>query len=296
MLGEIQLELGEYEEAARTFGTLFTLRTGLTVAPRYARWEEVRGHPAEARRLLRAAQREAAGRHAMPPSQLVWFHWRLADLALRAGHLDEAERELQAGLRLAAEDHRLLDGQARVALARGRWDDAVALGERAILGRPDPGTLALLVAGYEALGDSTRSADYQHALSVAVAAQPGGGHRMGDLFLLDRSREVPRVLARARQDLRTRRDVYGWDLLGWALYRSGDLDGALEAADKALALGTRDASLHFHAGMIAARAGRTGLAVRRLEEALAINPRWHPTQPDEARATLRRLADARARA
>jgi tetratricopeptide (TPR) repeat protein len=104
------------------------------------------------------------------------------------------------------------------------------------------------------------------------------------------------VLARARQDLRTRRDVYGWDLLGWALYRSGDLDGALEAGDKALALGTRDASLHFHAGMIAARAGRTGLAVRRLEEALAINPRWHPTQPDEAQATLRRLADARARA
>jgi tetratricopeptide (TPR) repeat protein len=231
----------------------------------------------------------------LPASQLAWFHWRLADLALDAGRVAEAERELRAGLRRAPDDHRLLDGLARAAAARGRWEDAVALGERAILAAREPATLALLVAGYEALGDSARSAGYERALSVAAAAQPQAMDRTWSLSLLDRGREIPRVLAQARQEIRSRPDVYGWDLLAWALHRSGDSGAALEAADRALALGTRDASLYFHAGMIAARAGRTGLAARRLEEALAINPRWHPSQPEEARATLRRLAAARAR-
>ena len=45
---------------------------------------------------------------------------------------DEAERELEEGLALAPEDHRLLDGMARVALTRGRWHDAIDFGERAV--------------------------------------------------------------------------------------------------------------------------------------------------------------------
>jgi lipoprotein NlpI len=51
-------------------------------------------------------------------------------------------------------------------------------------------------------------------------------------------------------------------------------------------MNTRDATLYFHAGTIAAAAGDTVLARRRLRQALAINPRWHPSQPDEARTLL----------
>jgi tetratricopeptide (TPR) repeat protein len=39
MLGEIELELGDYAAARRTFGTLLTVRTDFVVAPRFARWE-----------------------------------------------------------------------------------------------------------------------------------------------------------------------------------------------------------------------------------------------------------------
>ena len=102
-------------------------------------------------------------------------------------------------------------------------------------------------------------------------------------YLLDRGRSVPQILARAQEEIRTRPDVYGWDLLAWALYRSGKLSAALRAAERALGMGTRDASLYYHAGTVAAAAGERARATRWLEEALAINPRWHPTQPDEAR-------------
>ena len=286
LLGEIELELGAYRDAARTFGSLLTVRGELGVAPRFARWEEIRGRPAEARQLLRDALRRAAERHGMPRSQLAWFHWRLGDLALRQGLADEAERELEAGLALAPEDHRLLDGMARVAVTRGRWREAIDLGERAIARTPDPVTLGLLSVSWEMLGDSARSAENERAMDAAVAQQPNALDRHWAMLRLDRGREVSAVLARAREEIRHRRDVYAWDLLGWALYRSGDTHEALEASAKALAMGTRDASLYFHAGMIAAAAGDTARARARLRRALEINPRWHPTQPDEARRVL----------
>ena len=286
LLGEIELELGTYREAARMFGSLFTEREELGIAPRYARWEEIRGRPAEARRLLRRALTDASTRQGMPRSQLAWFHWRLGDLALRHGRPDEAERELKAGLALAPEDHRLLDGMARVALARDRWREAIDYGERASASTLDPATLGLLSVSWEMLDDSARSAEYEHAMDAAVAQQPTGLNRQWAMLRLDRGRDVASVLAKARDEVRARQDIYAWDLLAWALYRSGDVREALDASARALAMNTRDASLFFHAGMIAAAAGDTTLAGRRLREALEINPRWHPSQPDQARAVL----------
>jgi len=290
MLGEIQLELGAYGDARRTFGSLHTVRTDLAVAPRYARWEEIRGRSAEARRLLRLARDEAAKRHAMPAAQLAWFHWRLGDLALRHGRVDEAERELSAGLSIAGEDHRLLDGLARLAMARGRWRDAIDLGERAIARTLDPATLGHLALSYRAIGDSARGAEYDRAMSVAVGAQSTQFHRGWSLFLLDQGRDVSTRLASAQDEIRSRRDVYGWDLLAWALHQSGRDAEAGEAMARALAMGTRDAMLFFHAGMIEAALGHRAAAERHLEAALETNPHWHPFQPRVARLTLARLS------
>ncbi len=288
LLGEIQLELGAYHEAARTFGSLLTVRNDLAVAPRYARWEEIRGHPAEARRLLRDALRQASGRHGMPRSQLAWFHLRLGDLALDQGRLGEAERELEAGLALTPGDPALLDGLARVEAARGRWPEAITLGLQAAERSADPATLGLISLGYEVLGDGARSEEYERAMVAAAARLPEPVHRATGLLLLDRG-DVAAVLAQAQEDIRTRCDVYAWDLLAWALYRSGDVRRARAASRRALVMGTRDAALHFRAGAIAAAAGEPAAARGLLLKALAIDPRWHPTQPTTARALLERL-------
>jgi tetratricopeptide (TPR) repeat protein len=290
VLGEIQVELGAYDDARRTFGTLQSIRSDLSIAPRYARWEEIRGRPAEARRLLRLARDEAARRHGMPVAQLAWFHWRLGDLALRHGRLDEAEREFTAGLSIARDDHRLVDGLVRLAVARHRWREAIDLGERAIARTLDPGTLALLSLCYAAIGDRAGSAEYDRAMSVAVSAQSDQLHRGWSLHLLDRGRDVPALLARAENEIRSRGDVYGWDLLAWALHRSGRDAEAGAAMTRALAMGTQDPMLFFHAGTIEAALGRRAAARRHLEAALEINPRWHPFQPRLARATLDRLS------
>ena len=288
MLGEIELELGDYAAARQTFGSLLTVRTDFVVAPRFARWEELNGRPAAAEALFRGALAQAEARHGTPSSQLAWFHWRLGDLALRAGRPDDAHRELARGLAVVPDDPRLLATMARLAAARHRWTEAIDDGERALSRVVDPATLGLLSQVYAAAGDSTRSADALKAMAVAVLAQPGPFHRGWSLLLLEQGREVPEVLARARAELATRRDIYGWDLLAWSLYRSGRAAEAVPATERALALGTRDAMLWYHAGMIRLAAGDSAGGRLALGTALRINPLWDPFQPDSARAALDR--------
>ena len=59
---------------------------------------------------------------------------------------------------------------------------------------------------------------------------------------------------------------------------------------QALALGTRDAMLLYHAGMIERALGNADAARQDLESALATNPYWHPFHPAEARAVLDSLS------
>src|SRR5439155_1595300 len=101
-------------------------RRDLAVAPRLARWAEIRGDTGLARRLLAGALATARRRRDLPPEQLAWFYLRTGDYALRYGRLDEAAYALQAGLDVFPSDYDLLawalhksgrDGEAREAMA-----------------------------------------------------------------------------------------------------------------------------------------------------------------------------------
>ncbi|HZN96205.1 MAG TPA: tetratricopeptide repeat protein [Gemmatimonadales bacterium] len=290
LLAEIQLELGQYDEAGRTLGSLVLYSNDLSVAPRLARWEELHGRPERARQLLRRARDEASGRHGMLPEQIAWFHLRLADLALRHGHFSEAERELRSGLQVAPRDHRLLATLARLEANRHNWDRAIDAGERAMTIALDPATLGLLSEAYAAKGDSARSSEYFRSMQAAVARDLGPYHRAWSVFLLDHGREVDAVLARAAKELETRRDIFGYDLLAWALHKAGRNREARGAIDQALVLGTRDAALLYHAGVIERALGNDLAAKAYLGAALETNPRWDAFQPAAARMTLDSIA------
>jgi len=290
MVAEAAMELGRYDEAQRLFGMLASYQADLGTAPRLARWAELRGRPDEARRLLRQALESAERRHGLPREQLAWFHLRLADLALRTGHLPDADGELQAGLAILPEDYRLLGTLARLEAVRHRWRQAAAAGEQAIAQALDPATLGLLSDAWRALGDSARATEFDRAMALSVLRQPGAYHRAWSLYLLDHHREPAAVLANVRRELESRQDIYGYDLLAWALHASGRDQEARAPMTRALALGTQDAMLFYHAGMIELAAGDSGAARAQLARALATNPAWHPTQPARVRALLDTLS------
>ncbi|MGH7568025.1 MAG: tetratricopeptide repeat protein [Gemmatimonadales bacterium] len=272
LVGEIELELGRYEEAGRTFRALAGAWRNLAVAPRLARWAEIRGRTPEARYILGAARDEAMRRPHLPREQVAWFHLRVADLELRNGRLANAERALRDGLAAAPDDYRLLAARARLELARRRWTHTIRYGERAVRLRPDLATLALLADAYRARGDSAQAEQYFAAVERFARENPEPFNRVWTGFLLDHDRRLPETLALLRQEIRVRQDVYGYDQLAWAAHKTGDAVTADAAIRAALRMGTRDAVVSYHAGMIARARGDTAAAEQYLAAALSINP------------------------
>ena len=253
ILGETLLELGGYTAADSLFRPLLPRRYDAAIAPRYARWLELRGHAAEGRRLLEAARDDEARRgDVVKPQQLAWYELRLGELALRFGAHDEARRRLDRGLKLVPDDWRLLAARARLALATGNPREAIMLGDSSLTRHLDPATLAAVGDAWRARGDSAAAREYYRAMEASTRAPRGGFHRAWYLALLDHELRVPEILAAVRHDLGTRRDVYGYDLLAWALFKSGRMVEAKAAMGQALAWGTEDPALHRHAAAIEA--------------------------------------------
>jgi tetratricopeptide (TPR) repeat protein len=286
-LGEIALELGRYAEADSLFATMAIRRYDPAIGPRYARWLEINGRAGEARALLEKVRTRLEGGFRVPPEQVAWFDLRLGELAARNGRPDLAAHALRRGLMLVPGDASLLTALARLRGYSGEWADAVELAEQALAARFDPSTLALLAEAHAALGDSAAAAEAARAMAVSVSGLTGGFHRGWALFLLDHGADPAQVLHRAEAERGERQDVYGDDLLAWALHRAGRTAEARPLADAALRLGTQDPVLYYHAGMIALAAGDTLTGVARLSTALQAGGLLHPSQAAAARALLR---------
>ncbi|MEP6690095.1 MAG: tetratricopeptide repeat protein [Gemmatimonadaceae bacterium] len=285
-LGEIELELGDYAGAKATFDSLGADRRQLSIAPRVARFAELTGYTDFARQLLIATRDSAASHAEIPKEQQAWFNLRVGDIEMRNGRIDRAETAFRAGLAIEPSDYRLLAALSRLELVRGRPQSAIPYGERAIATMLDPATLGTLSDAYLAIGDSAKSADYAKTLEVVVAGQPGAYHRAWSLFLLDHDRRTAEVLAKTQIELESRTDVYGYDLLAWALHKQRRDVEAAHAMTNALAQHTKDAIIFYHAGMIERALGRNAEAHWYLSHALSVNPYFHATQPNVARAVL----------
>ncbi len=256
LLGEVAMELGDYATTQTMFDSAWSERGSLATAPRLARWMELNGHIREARRMLVAARDDAMSRLDVATETKAWFNMRVGDLELRAGHLRAAEDAYRAGVAIEPDDPRLQAAMARLAASRGDQKEVILWGERAIGMQLDPGTLGLVGDAYAALGDTAKSSEYFHTLEVAVTAQPGPFHRAWSLYLLDHGLRVPEVLRKAQLELIDRKDIYGYDLMAWALHKSGRDAEAVLMMRQALKLNTPDPLLERHAAAIAKSTGQ----------------------------------------
>lgn len=258
MLGEACLEVGDYACARTAFDSISaTGRASLAVAPRLARWAEIRGDTGTARRLIHGAFNSARRSTALSREQAAWFHLHAADFDLRYRRPQRALASLRAGLAQHPGDHRLLAAMARAHAALRDWQGAIEYGDSALVIVLDPSTLGVVSDAYAALGDTTQASQYFLAMAAAVGQQPGTYHRAWSLFLLDHGQRVDDVLTAAQSEIAGRTDVYGYDLLAWALFKSGRLPEAESAMQQALAQGTRDPLLLEHAAAIRTAALRT---------------------------------------
>lgn len=252
LVAEVAMELGQYERARAIFDSLRREPLKEASLLRLARWDELTGHPEWANRQLRRVLGAVRRSPTAAPLTLAWIHLRLAEIAMRAGRLNDADAELRAGLEAAPDDHRLLGAHASLSARRGRFSSAIESGERALAVALDPTTLAVLSDAWAALGDTAQAASYEQTMRTVALTQSGPPHRAWSLFLLDHDRDVAQVLRRVEMDLKLRKDIYGYDVYAWALHKAGRQREAWTAMQRALQLGTKDPLLARHAAAIEA--------------------------------------------
>lgn len=250
LLGETSMETGDYATAAAMFDSVWTERAHLSTAPRLARWLELTNHTREARRILTEAQTEAMSRRDVTKETQAWFALRVGEFEARAARPRAAREAFMRGLAVEPNDYRIMAALARLEYRSNSPRKAIEWGERAIGEQLDPETLGVISDSYAALGDTARANEYFRTLEVAVSAQPGPFHRAWSLYLLDHNLRIDEVLQNARKELELRKDIYGYDIVAWALHKSGRNAEAAEMMKLALQLNTPDPLLQKHSEAI----------------------------------------------
>ncbi len=289
-LGDALLETGRYAEAEKVFGELRKKSEAPPIIARLATLAELKGDADEALRLMGIAEAKARGSSGEPAKgekAAAWYRARLGDIAFLAGRIDEAESHYQSVAPKTDPFHDATAALGKLRAAQGKLDEAVELYKKAIAIGPDPHMLSALGDLYRKLG---REAEARPLYDQAVRIASGKPElrRILVMFYADHDRNLPEALELARLDLSERQDIYGFDALAWALYRNNKPEEAAKVMAGAFELGTRDANLDYHAGMIQLRLGDKARAREHLARALARNPVFSP-HADEARKALRDL-------
>jgi len=287
-VGDAQLELGLYTEAEQSLRALVQrLPDSAPALARLAHLEELKGRADDALALDRRAM-EILRMAGATPETLAWYQFREANLLFNAGRVEEAGKVAEAIVSAVPSHYDATACLARVRAAQGRTSEAIALYEKAAAIATDPSILIALADLYDLIGDISRARANRDLMQRATSGQPEY-RRMLSVFYADHDRDLPQALELARQDLLERQDIYGHDALAWALLKNGQPEEAARSMTEALKLGTRDARLFFHAGMIYHRLGDASKARDYLGRALALNPHFSPWDAAQARRTLAEL-------
>jgi tetratricopeptide (TPR) repeat protein len=278
VLGDAELETGEYDAAAQSLARMVHLKGDLYSFSRRSGLESICGEDALALADMRRAI--AAGVAAgEPPEGVAWAQYMLAEDYFRMGKLDDAAAEGQAALKTYNNYFRALAILGQVRAAQGRFAEAADFYRRAIAVIPLPEYAVALGDVDTKLGRSAE-AQQQYQLVEFIAKLNKLNRVLYNRVLVDyyadHDIEHEQALAMAAAEFKVRRDIYGEDALAWALYRAGKTEAAVPHMVAALRFKTTDARLYFHAGMIEAALGQWNTARASLQRALAINPHFQP--------------------
>jgi tetratricopeptide (TPR) repeat protein len=284
-LGDALLETGRYDEAEKAYTELRKKADAPPVLSRVASLLELRGKADEALKLMGEAETKARKMGGVQGS--AWFKARLGDIAFVAGRVDEAESHYRSVPPKTDPYHDATAALGRLRAGQGKFDEAIAFYQKAIAIGPDPHMLAALGDLYVKVG---REAEAKPLFERVVQIATGKNEylRVLSLFYSDHDRDLPKALELARLDFVDRKDVYGYDTLAWALLKNNQPEEAARMMDQAFKIGTKDANLDYHAGLIQQRLGNKAQAKEHLTKALARNPVFS-LHAEDARKALEAL-------
>lgn len=290
-LADAYTELGDYSRAAETFERLAARQPDIGTLTRLARWDSLNGRTEGAAQRLHAALALAKAEAPPDPDVVSWILWQLGENAFARGDFITAERRYREGLEVRPQSVALLHSLGRLLAGGSQLEEAIAFYRRAVEIDPIPYIVAALADAYEISGDSSLASTTLNG----VPSQDPLDSRHVVLIWADHDIHQSKALEMALADWAQRKDIYTADALAWAALKAGQIEEAQARSADALRLGTRDAKLLYHAGMIARASGHRDEASELLRSALELNPRFDAKQSRIARATLAELSGSDSR-
>jgi tetratricopeptide (TPR) repeat protein len=280
------VELGNYPAAESQAKKLLKLHP---IAPVYARVSYLRSLHGDSEGAI-AAMRQAI--QLAPPGDregMAWYRVQLGNELINVGKLAEGEREIDRSLETFPQYPLGLAAKAHARVTTGEFTTAIAFYQQALERVPLPEAAIALGDLYLRQGDS-HAAQKQYALvefieQTSVALSQTYSRQLA-LFWANHNLKLDKALDLMRHERLTRADIFTFDVLAWCLFKQGDLAAAKTAIDQAMRLGTRDARIYYHAGMIYHGCGDRTTAAKYLKLSLQINPAFDVLQAEIARQTL----------
>ncbi len=280
LLGDALMEEGRLDEAVEAYQKMIDLKPGPQSFSRAAHVRWLKGDLHGAIELARLAARASDPRD---PDSSAWSYSRLALYELQAGDAAQALDACEIALRIHPDDAGALLVRGRILLAGGDASEAIKALSRAAMLNPLPEYRWILA---EALRSAGRDEEARGEEARLVRDGASSDSRTLALFLATRGQEPEAALRLAQRELETREDVFTFDALAWTLHASGRTKEARAAIRRALADGTADARLFYHAGVIAAGANDRAGARRWLGKAAAIRQMLLPSERAELAKSL----------
>jgi tetratricopeptide (TPR) repeat protein len=276
-LGDATYELGQYEECAAAYQKMLDRRPSTASYSRAAYYRKLIGDVSGAADLLKRAYELADYND---PENRAWCLFQLGNLAFGAGKLDEAEKLYSMAVEIFPNYYNALAGLGKVNAALGKTENSINYYKKAINIVPMPEFVS-------ALGDvltaavRSQEAKRQYELVEFIGNLSKINkeiyNRQLALFYADHvDQKRTDALKMTEEELKFRKDIYGYDAYAWCLYKNARYKEAAESMQKALRMKTPDAMLYFHAGMISSALNRNVEARKYLQKALELNPHFHP--------------------
>jgi tetratricopeptide (TPR) repeat protein len=275
LLGDALMEQGKLGDAVEAYQRMMNLKPDLRA---YARAAHMRWLKGDLDGAIEAMQLAVSAASPSDTESASWVNTRLAFYEFQAGRVSEAETRCALALSLQSNYPPTLLLKGKMLLGQSRFGEAVDALQNAVKLNPLPEYQWTLAEALRVAGKENEASAVEAQLCQRGASSDP---RTLALYLATRHESPETALRLARAELDSRGDVFSHDALAWSLAAAGKLTEAHSEMQRALAEGTQDARLLFHAGIIASQAGHSADAERWLRKASELSHLLLPSERNQ---------------
>lgn len=286
VLTDANVELGNYKEAVEAVQKMVDTRPNMESYARVAQVRSLHGDSIGAIEAFSLASRVA------DPQDKEAQSWCLVFLGyeyLKVGRFAEAEKQIDAALKILPDYHLALAAKGHARAAAGDYENAIKFFSQTQTRVPTTEVVIALGDVYTKTGNQDKAAE-QYKLAEFIEQKLGNlDQRRLALLWADQNIKLDEALLIATREYAASKDVYTADIYAWCLYKKGNLSAAKTAITEAMRLKTKNALFLYHAGMIEKGLGNNKAAADYLQKALQLNPAFDVLQAENAKAALQEL-------